>query len=249
MLMSFSDLRGYSIRATDGELGSVKDVYFTDLSWIVRYVVVDTGHWLPGTLPGRKVLLSAEVLQQPIPQDSVLSVDLPQIQVEQSPGIEADQPVSRQHEIALADHYRWPAYWGERLKHGAEAALQAAHATGTTTGYDPANPCLRSATEVSDYHVDAADGEIGHVEDYIIDTAEWQIRYFIIDTKNWWPGKKVLVSPRWIKRVDWVGQKVSTDLPREVIKSCPTYDPREPIDRDFEGRLHAAVGQPEYWKS
>ena len=72
MLKTFSDLRGYSIRAADGDLGTVKDVYFTDLSWIVRYLVVDTGHWLPG----RRVLLSADVLQQPDPNDPALHVDL-----------------------------------------------------------------------------------------------------------------------------------------------------------------------------
>ena len=246
MLRSFSDLKGCSIHATDGELGAVKDVYFTDLSWAVRYVVVDTGHWLPG----RRVLLSTVVLQQPDPTAPVLNAgSLTTGQVENAPGIEVVQPVSRQHEEALARHYRWPEYWGKRLAHGTQAALAAAHQADTATKHERGDPCLRSVAEVSGYHVEAADGEIGQVADCIIDTMDWEIRYLVIDTRNWWPGGRVLVSPRWIKSVNWVEQKVRTDMLRETIKSCPTYNPQELIDRSYEEQLHEALGQPKYWES
>jgi hypothetical protein len=200
----------------------VRDLYFTDLSWVVHYVVVDTGTWLPG----RKVLLSADVLQQPDLNDRALRVDLTKYQVERSPGIETDEPVSRQHEVVLARYYGWPAYWAKRLSHGAEDALAAAHDADTSPD-DRANPCLRSAGEVAGYHVQAKDGEIGHVEDFLIDSIKWEIRYVVVDIGNWWSGEKVLLAPTWFNKIDWLAQKVETALLRDAIRFCPPYGPAE----------------------
>ena len=60
---------------------------------------------------------------------------------------------------------------------------------------------LRSANKVTGYRIGATDGDIGHVEDFIIDDETWEIRYMVVDTQNWWPGKKVLVAPQWIGRM------------------------------------------------
>jgi hypothetical protein len=97
------------------------------------------------------------------------------------------------------------------------------------------------------YHIAATDGDIGHVEDFVVDDFSWAIRYMIVDTTNWWPGKKVLVAPAWIKQVKWAESKVHVQLQREQIKTCPEYDPAKPIERAYETRLHGHYAQPHYW--
>ena len=105
------------------------------------------------------------------------------------------------------------------------------------------DPHLRSTDQVTGYYVQATDGEIGHVHDYIVDDETWTIRYIVVNTRNWWPGKKVLVSPRWIKRVSWEESKLFVDLSRESIRNSPAYDPSKPVSLDYEGRLFGHYGQ------
>jgi hypothetical protein len=98
------------------------------------------------------------------------------------------------------------------------------------------------------YHIEATDGEIGHVEDFIVDDDSWVIRYMIVDTVNWWPGKKVVVAPEWITGVSWTNSRVSVNLSREKIKNAPEYDPRRMVDRDYEDRLYEYYSRPKYWE-
>jgi hypothetical protein len=106
---------------------------------------------------------------------------------------------------------------------------------------------LRSTHEVTDYHIQAADGEIGHVEDFIIDDETWAIRYLIIDTRNWLPGKKVLVSPQWIERVSWSERKVFVNHTREIIRQSPEYTEESLLTRDYESVLHRHYNRQGYW--
>ena len=105
---------------------------------------------------------------------------------------------------------------------------------------------LRSANKVTDYHIEAIDGDIGHVEDFIIDEETWEIRYMVVDTQNWWPGKQVLVAPQWIGRVSWSDSKVYVDLSRETIKNGPEYNP-DALDRKYEETLYDYYKRPKYW--
>jgi hypothetical protein len=109
------------------------------------------------------------------------------------------------------------------------------------------DPHLRSTKEVIGYHIQAVDGEIGHVEDLIVDDEEWFLRYLVVDTRNWLPGKAVLVAPGWAKRVDWVKRKVHVDLPQEAIRDSPEFDPSRPVNREYEVRLYDYYGRPHYW--
>jgi hypothetical protein len=110
------------------------------------------------------------------------------------------------------------------------------------------DPCLRSVQEVLDYKIHANDGEIGHVEDFIMETDVWIIRYMIIDTRNWFPGgKKVIISPSWIDQVNWTQSKVHVNLPCRVIKDSPEFDPATPVNREYESRLYDYYGRPVYW--
>jgi hypothetical protein len=110
------------------------------------------------------------------------------------------------------------------------------------------DPHLRSVREVTDYRIQAADGSIGHVEDFVAQIDPWVIRYLVIDTRNWLPGRKVLLAPAWVEKVDWPARKVHLAATREVVKNSPEFDPSEPVNREYEVRLHDYYGRPLYWK-
>jgi sporulation protein YlmC with PRC-barrel domain len=246
MLRSLKEVEGYTILATDGEVGSVEDFYFDDQYWTVRYLVVDTGGWLSG----RRVLLTPLAVERPDWGTGTLPVALTKDQVENSPDIDLDKPVSRQREVGLHDHYGWAYYWADL----------STPATAVTTPPPPAmaeeraeterekgDPHLRSVDEVTGYDIQARDGEIGHVEDFIADDETWIMRYLVVDTRDWLPGKKVLVAPAWVRMVNWADADVHVDLLRETIKNSPEYDPAAPVNRAYEERLYDYYGRPRYW--
>ena len=263
MLWSVSEIRGFRLRATDGDIGEVSDLLFEDATSTVRYLVADTGSWLAS----RKVLIAPEALRDPDTAARAFPVGLTREQVENSPGIETDRPVSRQREDELRTYYGWRPYWNKPLPTGSdEAGAGAANIAywgrahremlgaeidrrRELAGARPTedNPHLRSASEVIGYCIEATDGEIGHVEDLLAESGSWIIRYAVVDTRNWWPGKKVLVAPEWMKRVDWDTQRVGVDLTRGMIKSAPEYEgsPAQ-VDREFERRLYRHYGQSPY---
>ena len=255
MLRSMNDLLGFTIGATDGDIGTIKEFYFDDVSYAVRYVVVDTGNWLAE----RKVLLSPIAFRVVDWDKRRIMAALTKAQVEKSPDIDTHKPVSRQHETEYYGYYDYTPYWeGSYLwggspypYYGSGPALGEAELERERQWIREAksrdNPHLRSSKEVAGYHVEATDGEIGHVEDYLLDRETWAIRYMVVETSNWWAGKKVLVAPDWIKGVDWDQSKVRMTVTRAQIENSPTYDPNQPVERAYEAKLHGYYGQPYYW--
>jgi uncharacterized protein YrrD len=246
MLRTVSHLKGTSIAATDGEIGSVQDLYFDDHSWTVRYLVVDTGTWLPG----RQVLISPRSIMV-VTDEARIPVSLTRGQVENSPSTDVDKPVDRQYEEEYSQYYGYPYYWTGPYLWGAtpypgEGVLVPAQ---VASAIPPRNgdPALRSTRNIMGYYIEATDGDIGHVDDFIVDTTAWAIRYMLIDTRNWWPGKKVLVSPEWINRVSWPDSRVYVDMSKEAIRSAPEYDPDQPLARDYETRLFGHHNRRVYW--
>lgn len=246
MLWSFDNIRGYSIQARDGNLGRVDDVLFDDASWTMRYLVADTA-WLFG----RKVLLSAAVAGIPQADDTVFPVMLTKQQVEDSPSVDTDAPVSRQEEKALQRHYGWPEYWmypsSMAIAGMGEDALGAGVVDAGAPPYAQGDPNLRSAKEVCGYTVQARDGDIGQVENFIIEDDSWIVRYAVIDTGNWWPGRKIVVSPRWVNDIEWSERQFTVRLTKEQIESSPEYDPAAMFGRDYETLLHDYYDVPPYW--
>jgi len=214
-------MRGFTIHATDGDIGSVDEFLFDDEQWTIRYLVVNTGGWLTGRL----VLVSPIAFRSVDWDRETFDVALTRQQVEQSPSIATDQPVSRQQE-ECSRYYGYPYYWDGLGLWGAGmypriAYLSAVNSTygETATERQPAgDPHLRSARAVTGYAIQARDGDLGHVEDFIVDDESWVLRYMVVDTRNWWPGKHVLVSPRWIESVRWTQSSVVVDLLRETIQ-------------------------------
>jgi sporulation protein YlmC with PRC-barrel domain len=244
MLRIVKELYGYNVRAVDGDIGEVHDFYFDDQFWTIRYLVVDPRKWLSG----RKVLISPVVLGEPNWKEREFPVSLIKEQVKNSPDIGTDKPLSRQHEENLHKYYSWPFYWDyEAIANVGPMMSAQAEKKKLATEKGEEDPHLRSTKEIIDYRIHAIDGEIGHVQDFVVEDKSWVIRYMVVDTRNWLPGKKVLVSPDWIERISWADSEVYVDLPREVIKGGPRFDPRQPVNREYEERMYDLYGRPRYW--
>ena len=218
MLDKAKTLTGCSLHSLDGDIGKVKDLYFDDRDWTIRYLVADTGEWLAS----RQVLLSPHSLAGVDTAQGSIAVNLTKTEIEHSPSLDRDKPVSRQFE------QEYSVFFGPPI----------AKAEPGGPGDDHADPDLRSTHDVSGHHVEAADGEIGHVDDFLIDDETWAIRYLIVDTRDWLPGKKVLISPKWIERVSWGERQVVVALTRKAIQQAPEYADSPPLTRDQETALH-----------
>jgi len=245
MLSTAKTLKGYHLAGRDGEIGKVKEFYFDDRYWTIRYLVADTGTWLAS----RQVLISPYGLGSVDKDSQDIAIALTKQQIENSPSLDSDKPVSRQFEDEYYGYYGWPAYWGGPYNWGSSPYIVRDRESrgGSPRGEKAWDPHLRSTHDVSGHHVQAADGEIGHVEDFIIDDETWAIRYLIINTKNWWPGKHVLIAPQWIDRVSWSESKVFTRLTRETIQESPEYTTESLLNRDYETILYQHYNRKGYW--
>lgn len=228
MERNVKSLIGYNMGTTDGEIGKVKEFYFDDNTWTIRYLIVKTGSWLFG----REVLISPDAVMRNSWKEETFPVSLTKEQIRTSPDIDTNKPVSRQIEIQLYGHYPWRPYWGSGFYAGSlwdaantssvidEKVINAADDKGRIADEDQH---LRSTKEVTGYSIHATDGEIGSVIDFIIDDQTWQLVYFVVDTRNWFGGKKVLIEVRHIKEVQWDKSRIFVDTTVDAVKNSETY--------------------------
>jgi hypothetical protein len=249
MLTNATFLKGLAIHATDGEIGSVEEFYFDDDTWGIRYLVVKTGGWLSG----KEVLISPISIRNVDWTAKLLYVGLTKKQVENSPSIDTHKPVSRQYEAEYSSYYGYNNYWGGPYLWG--PAYYPANLSVPPTAWSKAriqaeslDSHLRSSEAVTGYHVEAKDGEIGHVDGFVIDDKYWSVRYVEVATRNWLPGKKVLLSPAWIDRVSWLDSKIFVGMFRQAIHDAPEYLLDRPISREYENKLYFHYGHPPYWE-
>ena len=249
MQYNIKRLSGFTLGATDGEIGKVEEFYFDDETWTVRYLVVKTGGWLSG----RKVLIAPAALQQPDWHNEILPVNLTKSQIESSPEIDTEKTVSRQQEIELYDHYSWPYYDA-----GGTGFYGGIGMTGMIDSRIPLEDIikkqhpkresndqhLRSTAEVSGYDIHASDGEIGEVDDFIIDSDNWGLRFLIVDTGNWFPGKKVVLPTEWITGIKWEESSIHLEIPVDAVKNSPEYNPSVPVEGGYKDELYAYYGRP-----
>ncbi|HEY3378117.1 MAG TPA: PRC-barrel domain-containing protein [Armatimonadota bacterium] len=245
MLNKAKTLLSYTVDSLDGEIGRVKEFYFDDLHWTIRYLIVDTGNWLTG----RQVLISPYALVAVNDAEQRIAISLTKQQIEDSPPLNSDKPVSRQFEEDYYGYYGWPMYWNGPYLWGPFPFIDRSREewTESTEVLKAWDPHLRSTHDVSGHAIQALDGEIGHVEDFIIDDKTWAIRYLVVATHNWWPGKKVLIAQRWIESVSWGESKVFINLTCETIKQSPEYTEDSLITWDYENALHLHYNRQGYW--
>ncbi|MGI4789085.1 MAG: PRC-barrel domain-containing protein [Janthinobacterium lividum] len=244
MLREIKKLHGIILRTTDGELGSVDEILFDDRTWTVRYLVVNTGGWLSG----RQVLITPAAFGVLDWEQRVLNVNLTRTQVEDSPGIETDEPVSRQWEAEMHDYYGWPYYWcvgAMGLVGGSWYSSPLMIPAASEAAADLGAAHLTSTKDVTGYVVAARDGDIGHVEDFLVDDETWQIRCLAVDTRDWWPGKQVLLPLDWVGQISWPAGTVTAEVTRDQIKSAPYWESGKPFSPAFLEQLvryHAQQG-------
>lgn len=264
MLHTLNDLNGFAIQATDGNIGTVKDLYFDDRRWVVRHLVVETGSWLES----HKVLLSPVVIQHVNSEDKTLLVSLSMNEGKESPHIDTQQPVSQQYEIDYLSYYGYAFYnanaslWdsqasSEMVAQGATGVVSPAeknsHAAENFAAIDRVrrkhgDRHLRSCNETIGYHIQALDGEIGHLQGMLVDEDTWAIRYFIVNTSNWWLGHQVLVAPPWIKDINWGDAKIYVDMTQQQIQEAPLFNPEITFSREKEKGIHLHYGRDGYWE-
>jgi hypothetical protein len=261
MLRNTTDLEGYAIGATDGTIGHVKDFYFDDDAWVIRYLVVDTGAWLSG----RNVLISPFAIGHPNWDERTLPVSITKEQVRGSPHIDTARPVSRQQESKYLEYYGHPYYWAgtglwgqgaypSMMLPGFGSAFQGRDVQAQNAQQAPEarprrddDPHLHSCKEVVNYHIHATDGDIGHVQAMLVDEETWAIRYLVVDTSNWWLGHQIVIAPQWIQNVSWPHAKVAVDLTRQAVKDAPPYDPAARLERKQEAGVYEHYHRAGYW--
>jgi len=255
MLRSLRELEKYTVRASDGDddIGSVANFFLDDESWTIRYLVVDTVQFMDG----RQVLISPISFRQVDWPKHRFHLSLAMADIQDCPSTDMDKPVSRQHEQALNQHYGYPSYWWSSGVWGTgDLPAQLATSREDTKVAQAAERAeklaydvhLRSTNALRGYHIQGKDEAIGHVDDFIIDDETWEVRYLVIDTSNWWFGKKVLIAPQWAHHISWEEKVVHVDLSRATIQDSPEWDPAQSLNREYEARLYKHFGRPAYWR-
>ncbi len=248
MKRRITTLTGFTIGGTDGEIGNVEDFYFDDETWTIRYLVVETGSWLSG----RKVLLSTKAIVKTDWAQETFDVDLNMEQIKNSPSIDTKKPVSRQHESELYNYYPWGNYYwggstgliGMNMSYPlATNQVTEAEKIASTENNSDADPHLRSCSAVTGYNIKAIDGEIGDVEDFIVNDTTWLIDFLLVNTGNWFPGKKVLIAPKMIKEISWQKSLFIVNATEEQVKYSPEYKPGDEVTESFEANLQNFYGK------
>jgi hypothetical protein len=249
MLQLGSTRTGYAIAASDGAIGHVRDFLFDDRHWRVRWLVVDTGSWLTG----RKVLIHPSAIAAVDDAHETIGLALTMAQVRDSPALAEDEPVSQQMEQSLYSYYGWNSLSGGGYFVGNAIATPfsapsvfgggaALAAEGGDAGSSQGDPHLRSLAEVTGYHIDATDGEIGHLSDVMVEDSVWSIAYMVIATRNWWPGQHVLVSPDAVSEIRWSDRRIVVDVTREKIRCSPAWDPNVATDLGYISKVDEHYG-------
>lgn len=249
MFYSIKEFLRYRLRGSSGEIGKTGDFLFGVADWVIRYAVADTGNWLSE----RKILIPRKLLSAPNLEERVFTIPLSHAEIEACPPLPADEEVTRHHEAALARHLSLNPYaYGDSMVGGFPLDRSSGH---SALGDWPAEPSdgvapehdvhLRSCAELHNYDVHSRDGDVGRIIDLMI-TEHWKIRY-LVAASGLWHGRKFLIGAAWVKMIDWARAEVRVDFSRAAIEASPAYDPEQPIDRDYEERLHAHYQQPVYW--
>lgn len=245
MKRSIKELLGYSVKARDGEKGKVKNILFDEESWTIRYLEVDLG----SLFHEKRVLISTQHFKTPDAENQHFPIDLSTSEIERSPDLESDLPVSLEYEKRLREHYELQPYW----------PVNAASFAGRESMFSPDNPFrtpkkiidemaidtrLRSFQEIKGYHILATDDRFGQVEDAIVDDSNWQIVYTVIRTVNLFPwSKQVMIPIELIEEISFINREMRIDLPKEVIAEAPEFDSSLPLDEPYESALFDYYGR------
>jgi hypothetical protein len=224
-LENTKELIGDKLAALDGDIGHIRDFYFDDKIWVIRYAIADTASWLTG----RQVLLSPYAFGKLDQSDKTLHINLRKMQIQDSPSIESHKPVSRQFEAEYYLYYGWPTYWdgGGMWGLGGYPVMMPQskeEAIAHQLYHSREDKHLTSAMEVSGYHIEAGDGHIGHVTGFLFDDRSWEIRELVVETGHWYSGKEILIPTGKVKRISYNESKVYVALTKADIQKTAEHE-------------------------
>jgi uncharacterized protein YrrD len=225
MTWRFTSLVGHSISAQDGPIGTVKDFLFDDDTWRLKWMVIDTGNWLPG----RQVLVPISTTEIPSDVTGSIRVGLSMEQVKNSPGLDYDQPVSRQAEATMFGYYGLDPFVGAGLYPVSNSIavpfdVQFAAPSERAPVLDTEDHHLRSMAAIKGYHCHATDGDLGFLADILIDTYRSRVSDFVIDTGTWWPDQQVVIAPQSIVKMRWRDSQIDLQLSRATVRQSRPFD-------------------------
>lgn len=228
MHFNMSEFIGNKLMANDGEVGVVSDMLFDDQSWFVRYFVITCGNWLDK----KEILLIPSSLNLPRDESAQLSSDLTRDQIKKSPLIQSNLPVSRQFETELHSYYNWGPYWTYPISTAYGFTMynkdmqQRANESGLEKNSvkQDFDPSLRSLKAMEHRRLRSPDGELGRIEDMLIEASEARVSHLVVDTKNWWPSKNVLILTESITDISSMSDTVDTSVGKKKIQSAPSYE-------------------------
>jgi hypothetical protein len=244
MFCCANQVNGFSVLALGKKVGKVKDFLFDDLSWIIRYLLVDTNE----RISINQVLLLMLSVAEIDWENQIVPVNLTIEDLIKSPQVEAHLPVSRQKELEIYNYFGRMPYWGAGFSLGAQAVADMVTSQNERLLNEPSteksDSNLRTLQEVTGYKLTNGDEMIGKVSDFFVESSNWIIRYLIIDMNN---QKQTLFSPQWVSDISWRTQEMRTRLTRDQIYSAPIYDSNYMITRQYEEKLYQHFNQQGYW--
>jgi hypothetical protein len=240
MLISLDNMRKTRVHVRDDVMGAVREVYFDDQQWVVRYFIVTTSHFRRGD-----VLIAPEAVVRVDQQAGRVELNLTRRQVENSPPVDFAKPVSRQKAEEYIAYYGWPYF--RSAPAGSGTQMLSASGAGTVDQEEHWNPHLRSLLEVTGYRIQGSDDHVGHLVDLLADEQSWTLRYLVVDPRSWWPSKNVLLLPGSVEGFDWQHREVRVSPSRERIRAAPRWSSETPLSREDESDIHEHYGLPPYW--
>lgn len=228
MQRNINSLTGYTMVATDGEIGNIIEFYFDDETWFVRYLILKTGDWLAG----RKILISPDALKKTSWTTGVFSVNISKEQIRDSPNIDTNKPVYRSQEIELYAHYDWESDWGSQFYEGGSMGKSNAVPVldrEILTSAEKAdirsnqNLHLRSTAKVLNFRIHSTDGEIGPLVDFVMDDQTWQILFLVAKIRKSPNDKKILIPVEHIRKVEWEQVNILLDINTAVVESSELF--------------------------
>lgn len=235
-LKGFTGFSGFRMGAIDGEIGIIKEVYFDDQQWVVRYLIVKAGNWLNGRL----TLISPQALLAPDWDNELFPTNLTIDQIRHGPDIDTDKPLYRQQEISLYQHFPWSIYWtlgAMPLEESLDMAIKDIETDNTP------DPHLRSSDKVAEYRVFSQESEVGSVEDFILETNSWKIDFIVVKLGSWMSSKKVLLPVNWIASIDLATSRINLTRTMHQLQNCAEFDPDAPVNEAYEKVLRNYSGR------
>jgi uncharacterized protein YrrD len=229
MQLNTNSLLGFSLSATDGEVGRIEEIYFDDRNWAIRYLVVKTVQWFSG----RNVLISPHAFDRSRWVAETFPVNLTKKQILDSPDVDTDKPLSSKHTAALNEYYLWQPF----IDNGFYAPV---HCDAPTLSEDaetniPTDDSfhLRSTRQTKGFRVHATDGEIGYVSDFIVNDEDWKLGYLVVATKSIFRDQNMLISVRDIMETKWAKRDIYLDISVKAVEQSKTFDGFTVVDPEL----------------